>query len=144
MKVTTNYRMSVSSHPEGEVRLVYPFPLSRQSIEELESFLALQLRVLTRVADGIVKAQEEADAIPAGLVDGVLYCYGRCGTRYSDFPRDLNLPTGLWNRIAVGTPFDESEQKIDREGRGGVLCPACIVARLAALPDCTSLHMEIR
>lgn len=77
-----------------------------------------------------------------GKHDGVLYCYGGCGTRYSDFPRDVVLPTALWNRIAVGPPFNEQERD-DREGRGGVLCPTCIVARLAALPECTVIFADI-
>ena len=78
-----------------------------------------------------------------GLHEGTLYCYGGCGTRYSDFLRDVHLPTPLWNRIAVGAPFDETQTDIDREGRGGVLCPRCIVARLSALPDCTVITMGI-
>jgi hypothetical protein len=80
---------------------------------------------------------------PAGNFNGVLYCYGGCGTRYQDFQRDVHLPTALWNRIATGAPFDETQENIEREGRGGVLCPACIVARLAALPDCTVICMTI-
>ncbi|MGE0446332.1 MAG: hypothetical protein AB7P99_13970 [Vicinamibacterales bacterium] len=80
----------------------------------------------------------------AGWHDGVLYCYGGCGTRYCDFAKDVVLPTPLWNRIAVGLPFDESQTNVDREGRGGVLCPACIIARLAALPDCTAILADIR
>lgn len=71
--------------------------------------------------------------------DGNLYCYGGCGTLYRDFARDVLLPTALWNRIAVGPPFDETPfHGVDREGRGGVLCPACIVSRLAVLPECTA------
>lgn len=80
---------------------------------------------------------------PVGLHDGVLYCYGGCGTRYSDFPRDVVLPTALWNRIAVGGPFDQKEPGTEHEGRGGVLCPACIVTRLAALPECTVIFADI-
>lgn len=80
---------------------------------------------------------------PAGLCNGVLYCYGGCGVRYSDFPCDLSLPTPLWNRIAVGVPFDELQQGVACEGRGGVLCPTCIIQRLAALPDCTVVCADI-
>ena len=58
------------------------------------------------------------------------YCYGGCGTRYVDFPYDVHLPTPLWNRITVGAPFDDTQTNIEREGRGGVLCPRCIVKRL--------------
>jgi hypothetical protein len=79
----------------------------------------------------------------AGFYEGVLYCYGGCGTRYEDFPRDISLPTALWNRIAVGHPFDESQDNIYREGRGGVLCPTCIIRRLAALPECTVVFADI-
>ena len=74
---------------------------------------------------------------PAGVVDGVLYCYGGCGTRYVDLPLDVILPTALWNQIAVGPPFDETQTGIEREGRGGVLCARCIVERLAKLPGTT-------
>lgn len=81
--------------------------------------------------------------LPRGFHEGVLYCYGGCGTRYKDFPRDVHLPTHLWNRIAVGPPFDETQNGIERDGRGGVLCPACIVARLAALPECTVINMDV-
>lgn len=80
---------------------------------------------------------------PRGVVDGTLYCYGGCGLRYADFKRDVHLPTSLWNRIAVGFPFDEHQQGIDREGRGGVLCASCIFDRLAALLDCTVIYMDI-
>jgi len=80
---------------------------------------------------------------PAGWHNGELYCYGGCGTRYADFPRDLSLPTSLWNRIAVGHPFDETQDDIEREGRGGVLCPFCIIRRLAALPGCTVIFADI-
>lgn len=84
----------------------------------------------------------------AGWHDGELYCYGGCGTRYSDFLRDVSLPTPLWNRIAVGLPFDESGDpqhptNRGKEGRGGVLCPTCIITRLAALPDCTVIFVDI-
>ncbi len=81
---------------------------------------------------------------PSGLADGTLYCYGGCGTRYADFVSDVILPNTLWNRIAVGAPFDETEPLGDREGgRGGVLCPACITSRLAALPDRSVIYMTI-
>ncbi len=76
--------------------------------------------------------------LTGGFVGGVLYCYGGCGMRYADFPLDVILPTPLWNQIAVGPPFDETQQDIEREGRGGVLCAACIVKRLAALPGVTA------
>jgi hypothetical protein len=79
---------------------------------------------------------------PRGWHDGTLFCYGGCGTKYADVPCDMNLPTGLWNRVAVGAPFDESDRS-DGEGRGGVLCPACIVKRLAALPDCSVVFADI-
>ena len=79
-----------------------------------------------------------------GWDDGILYCYGGCGTRYVDFVRDVSLPTALWNRIAVGAPFNETEVDIQREGRGGVLCPVCVIQRLAALSDCTVIMMDIR
>lgn len=84
-----------------------------------------------------------AEARAAGWDDGMLYCYGGCGLRYMDFPCDVSLPTPLWNRIAVGAPFDEAQEGIEREGRGGVLCPACIVQRLAALPDCSVIGMDL-
>lgn len=80
---------------------------------------------------------------PAGWHSGTLYCYGGCGTRYVDFLSDVHLPTPLWNRIAVGAPFDEAQPNIEQEGRGGVLCPACILARLAALPERTVINMTI-
>ncbi len=70
------------------------------------------------------------------VVAAPLYCFGGCGTRYEDFPCDLVLPTPLWNRIATGAPFDETQPNTEREGRGGVLCPACIVKRLAQLISC--------
>lgn len=75
--------------------------------------------------------------IPRGNVGGVLYCYGGCGRRYEDFGLDVILPTALWNRIAVGAPFDETQTDIEREGRGGVLCAQCIIDRLKALPGVT-------
>jgi hypothetical protein len=74
---------------------------------------------------------------PRGFVNDVLYCYGGCGRRYEDFGLDVMLPTPLWNRIAVGAPFDETQTNIEREGRGGVLCAQCIVNRLLALPGVT-------
>lgn len=77
----------------------------------------------------------------AGKVDGVVYCYGGCGLKYADFPLDLILPTPLWNRIAVGPPFDETQTKVEREGRGGVLCAACIVKRLAKLTHMTVVFL---
>lgn len=86
------------------------------------------------------RPQEQA---PRGYVDGVLYCYGGCGTKYRDFPCDFLLPTPLWNRIAVGPPFDHAQAGCEREGRGGVLCPTCIVQRLAALPECTAVFADI-
>lgn len=82
-------------------------------------------------------------ALPAGWVDGVLYCYGGCGRRYEDFPLDVILPTPLWNRIAVGPPFDETQQNIEREGRGGTLCAACIVERLAKLPGVSVAFLSV-
>jgi hypothetical protein len=67
----------------------------------------------------------------------VVRCYGGCGLRYQDFGLDVILPTALWNRIAVGKPFDETQTDIERDGRGGVLCANCIVKRLAKLPGVT-------
>jgi hypothetical protein len=81
---------------------------------------------------------------PAGHFCGVLYCYGGCGTPYNEMGLDVLLPTALWNRIAVGPPFDPTEYPgIEREGRGGVLCAACTVARLSALTECTALFLDI-
>jgi hypothetical protein len=80
---------------------------------------------------------------PAGNVNGVLYCYGGCGRRYEDFGLDTILPTPLWNQIAVGPPFREPHPADEKEGRGGVLCAACIVLRLAKLPDTTVAHMTV-
>lgn len=77
----------------------------------------------------------------AGVVDGVLYCYGGCGRRYADFGLDVMLPAALWNEIAVGPPFDETQLNIRREGRGGVLCANCIVERLAKLSGVTVAHL---
>lgn len=82
--------------------------------------------------------------LPRGFVGGTLYCYGGCGTKYRDFP-DFLLPTPLWNRITVGPPFDNAPLPADdREGRGGVLCPSCIIQRLAALPECTAVFADIK
>ena len=78
-----------------------------------------------------------------GFVNGVLYCYGGCGTKYADFPCDFLLPTPLWNRIAIGVPFDDAQLGVSREGRGGVLCPTCIIQRLVALPECTAVFADI-
>lgn len=78
-----------------------------------------------------------------GVVGDKLYCYGGCGRLYQDFPCDVILPTPLWNRIAVGPPFDETQTNIEREGRGGVLCPACIMERLANLPGTTVICADI-
>jgi hypothetical protein len=85
----------------------------------------------------------EGQERPRGTVDGVLYCYGGCGRRYSDFGLDILLPTPLWNQIAVGPPFDEAQESIEREGRGGVLCVQCIVDRLATLPDVTAAFIGV-
>lgn len=82
-------------------------------------------------------------AKPAGVVDGVLYCYGACGMKYSDFPLDLIVPTPIWNEIATGAPFDETQPNVDREGRGGVLCAACMVARLSKLPGVTVALLSV-
>lgn len=100
------------------------------------------------VPEGAPPVKEQADNFtePAsikGWHNGTLYCYGGCGTRYVDFPSDVSLPTPLWNRIAVGEPFDETQPNVEREGRGGVLCPSCIMARLAALPDRTVICANI-
>lgn len=80
---------------------------------------------------------------PAGVVGGELYCYGGCGRRYEDFGLDTILPTPLWNQIAVGASFREPHPADEREGRGGVLCAACIVLRLAKLPGTTVARMTV-
>lgn len=87
--------------------------------------------------------REQPQAQPVGWTNGVLHCYGGCGTRYIDFHCDMLLPTPLWNRIAVGPPFDNAQVGIDREGRGGVLCPSCIVQRLMALTEATAVFADI-
>lgn len=79
---------------------------------------------------------------PRGLVDGVFYCYGGCGTSYTDFPCDLLLPTALWNEIAIGLPFVADDGDGDK-GRMGLLCPACIINRLAKLPRCTVVFADL-
>lgn len=68
-------------------------------------------------------------------------CYG-CGCADPDSPLDILLPTPLWNRIAVGPPFDESWDA-SREGRGGLLCVRCIVDRLSKLEGVTAVFMDI-
>jgi hypothetical protein len=78
-----------------------------------------------------------------GTVDGVLYCFGGCGRRYADFGLDVLLPTSLWNRIAVGPPFDETQEGIEREGRGGVLCAQCIVDRLATIQNVSAAFIGV-
>lgn len=91
----------------------------------------------------LAEASTQSTVTRRGFVDGVLYCYGGCDTKYSDFACDVLLPTPLWNRIAVGPPFDHAQVSVDREGRGGVLCPTCIIQRLAALPECTAVFVDI-
>jgi hypothetical protein len=89
--------------------------------------------------DAIADAMGNGDvAFNPAPAEHVLYCYGGCGRRYADFGLDVVLPTHLWNRIAVGHPFDETPYPgVEREGRGGVLCAQCIVDRLARLPGVT-------
>lgn len=92
---------------------------------------------------GAADVQPDSELVqPSAWHDGVLYCYGGCGTRYSDFPCDMLLPTPLWNRIAVGAPFDETYDA-SQEGRGGVLCPSCIARRLSDLHECTAIFADI-
>lgn len=89
-----------------------------------------------------VLAPPHSEARPAGWHSGQLYCYGGCGRRYGSMP-DISLPTALWNRIAVGPPFDETKEGTEREGRGGVLCPVCVIERLSALNDCIVLKADM-
>lgn len=124
-----------------------------QAIANLESIVA-DLRASTGAykpalhsyADRVLAEVSalKADALrPAGTVNGDLYCYGGCGRRYEDFGLDTILPTPLWNQIAVGPPFREPHPSDEREGRGGVLCAACIVQRLADIPGTTVARLTV-
>jgi hypothetical protein len=127
---------AMRANSEAEIRRMKRKHLSQVSVPDMyvRHGEACTLNVVIAELEALLASRAPA---PRGFVDGVLYCYGGCGRRYTDFPLDVILPNAEWNRIAVGEPYAEPRPSDEQEGRGGVLCAMCIVERLSQLPDVT-------